>query len=288
MEEWREMDPRKCPLSRLGNAVSVYLQRRGLMRLACIIALALTACVQPRWLSAQHPDSRSRVDPCVSSHSSPKPAGSRFALGFRTSSLGLGSDLGLRLACRFNLRVGFNMFNYSRNLSSDGIAYDSAFRLRSVQALVDWFPFHGGFHLSGGLLVYNGNHVNANAVVPNNQVLSIGNEDIVSNPSDPITGKATSNVRPVSPLLAVGFGNLVPRARKLGFSVDFGVVFQGQPRSNFAFAGSACDPSGAFCGDIAADQNAQAEALADTHTLDKDLFFVRYYPFVSLELGYHF
>lgn len=280
------MDPRKCLLRCISNATSAYSIRHHLTCLACVIAL--TASVPLPLLSAQSPDARTHAHPCSSPNPSAKPDRSRFALGFRTSTLGLGSDLGLRLACHFNLRAGFNAFNYSRNLSSDGVAYDGAFRLRSVQALSDWFPFHGGFHLSGGLLVYNGNHMTANAVVPNNQVLSIGNENIVSNPSDPITGKATSKVRAVSPLLAVGFGNFVPHARKLGFSIDFGVVFQGQPRSTFSFAGSACDPSGAFCGDIAADQNAQAEALVDTRTINKNLFFLRYYPFVSLELGYHF
>jgi hypothetical protein len=209
-------------------------------------------------------------------------------LAFKASTLGLGPDAGVRLARHFNLRVGFNAFNYHRNLSSDGVAYSSAFRLRSVQALMDWFPFAQSFHLSGGLLVYNGNHVSANAMVPVNQIISAGGEDIVSNPTNPITGRATSGVRPVAPMLGVGFGNLVARARHVGFSVDFGVVFQGTPRSALAFNGSACDVSGMFCGDVAADPNIQSQAATETHTINKDLFFLRYYPFISMEVGYRF
>lgn len=43
-----------------------------------------------------------------------------------------------------------------------------------------------------------------------------------------------------------------------------------------------------FCGDIASDPNIQADTLAKRQTINNDLFFVKYYPFVSLEFGYHF
>jgi hypothetical protein len=217
-----------------------------------------------------------------------KPATGRFALAFKASTLGLGADAGIRLARHFNLRVGFGTFNYRRNLSEDGIAYDSAFRLRSVQTVLDWFPFAESFHLSGGLLVYNGNHVSANATLPTNQVLTAFDTNIISNPSNPISGKATSGVRPVAPIFSIGFGNLVARARHVGFSVDFGVVLQGSPHSSLTFTGSACDVSGTFCADIAGDPAIQSQAVSVSHTISKDLFFLKYYPFVSMEVGYRF
>src|SRR5260370_15860605 len=30
---------------------------------------------------------------------------------------------------------------------------------RNGDVLLDWFPFHGGFHVSGGALIYNGNNL---------------------------------------------------------------------------------------------------------------------------------
>lgn len=214
-------------------------------------------------------------------------AGSRFALGLKASTLGLGVDGAVRLRSRLNMRVGFNFFNYSRNLSSDGINYDSAFRLRSVQAVADWF-FARSFHLSGGLLVYNGNHMTANAVVPVNQVLNADNENVISNPANPITGKARSEVRPAAPMISLGFGNLLPQTRHVGFSVDFGVVFQGAPHSTLTLNGSACDVTGEFCANVAGDPSIQAQALQGRQAINKELFFLKYYPFVSLELGYRF
>lgn len=247
-----------------------------------MIAASLVTIAQPR-LHSQATEGEPRIVPAAS-----KGAGSRFALAFKASTLGLGPEAGVRLTRHFNMRLGFNAFDYRRHLSSDGVAYDSAFRLRSVQALVDWFPFAKSFHMSGGLLAYNGNHVSANATVPSNQIFSAGAESIISNPTNPIIGKATSAVRPVAPMLGIGFGNLVARARHIGFSVDFGVVFQGAPRSSVTFTGSACDVSGMFCADIAGDPGIQSQAVSETHTINKDLFFLRYYPFVSLEVGYRF
>lgn len=258
------------------------------MRVAWVITIGLTTARMPAlWPQAAEgrPDAQIREP---ASRAASKPAGSRFALGLKASTLGVGGDAGMRLTRRFNLRVGFNAFNYHRNLSNDGIDYDSAFRLRSVQALLDWFPFQPSFHLSGGLLLYNGNHMTANALVPNNQVLNAGDENVISNPANPVKGKATSGVRVVAPMVAVGFGNFVPRTGHVGFSVDVGVVFQGAPHSTLTLSGSACDPSGEFCGDIAGDQNIQAEALAGRQSISKELFFMKYYPFVSLGLSYRF
>ncbi|HEY6307139.1 MAG TPA: hypothetical protein VI488_11860 [Candidatus Angelobacter sp.] len=215
-------------------------------------------------------------------------AGHRFAIGLKASTLGLGIDGGVRLTRRFNLRAGFNAFNYGRDLSSDGIAYNATFRLRSLQALVDWFPFARSFHLSTGLLVYNGNRVSANASVPASQTLTAAGEDFISDPSNPITGRAESGLRKVAPIIGLGFGNLVPRTGHFSFSADFGIVFQGAPHATLTLMGSACDVSGMFCGAVAGDPQIQSDIIARRQTINDDLFFMRFYPFVSLEFGYRF
>ena len=43
----------------------------------------------------------------------------------------------------------------------DGITLDATLTLRSASAHLDWFPFGGGFHLSPGVMLYNGNQMNA-------------------------------------------------------------------------------------------------------------------------------
>src|SRR5207245_6554043 len=110
------------------------------------------------------------------------PLRSRFAVAFRTSTLGLGADAGFRVARPINLRVGFNMFDYARNLSSDGVGYRGTLHLRSMQVSVDWFPFSHSFHVGPGVLIWNGNRVSAIATPPAGKILTAGVEVYVSDP----------------------------------------------------------------------------------------------------------
>ena len=89
-----------------------------------------------------------------------------FEMGLKFSTLGAGIDVAVPLIYHSNLRIGFNAFNYGPDERLDGILYSGQIGFRSVQATYDWFPFGGAFHLSPGLLVYNGNQVTAKASVP--------------------------------------------------------------------------------------------------------------------------
>jgi hypothetical protein len=89
----------------------------------------------------------------------------KIGLGVKISSLGVGVEAAAPVMSHANVRVGFNFFNYDRTLSQDGVTYVGKLNFRSTEAYFDWFPLHGSFHLSPGLLVYNGNKVTANSLV---------------------------------------------------------------------------------------------------------------------------
>jgi hypothetical protein len=214
--------------------------------------------------------------------------GSRLALAFKASTLGLGADLGVRLAHPLNLRFGFSGFNYSRTVADGDVSYLGTLHLRSLETLVDWFPGSRGFHLSPGLLLYNANRVTANALIPTGRTLTSGTEVFISNPQNPITGSANSSLRKIAPMILFGFGNLVPRSRRFSFSSDFGVVFQGQPSTSFALLGSACDTAGVHCRDIAHDASIAADVRSGEQTMRDDLSVMKYYPVISVAFGYHF
>src|SRR5215470_15501413 len=91
---------------------------------------------------------------------------SHVGIGVTMSTLGVGIEIAKALTERSNLRTGFNMFLYSRPLDTEGITYDGELSLRSAQLNYDWFPFRNCFHLSPGLLVYNGNRIAAKLSVP--------------------------------------------------------------------------------------------------------------------------
>jgi hypothetical protein len=84
---------------------------------------------------------------------------------------------------------------------------------RNGDVLLDWFPFHGGFHVSGGALIYNGNNLHGAESVPPGQQLSLGSHNFCGSSSDPITGTGKLTFRTAAPEPRVGWGYLVPRAR---------------------------------------------------------------------------
>lgn len=217
-----------------------------------------------------------------------QPTGTRFGVAFSASTLGLGAQLVARVALPVNVRVGFNVFRYDSQRNQDGVSYHGVLHLKSMNVVGDWYPTSGGFHLSAGLLFYNANRVTAIGSPPTGQVLTAGQQAFISDPQNPIVGNASSKVRIVAPMLLVGYGNLLPRSHHFAYSVDFGVVYQGSPKSSFNLAGGACDPMGQFCGGVANDASIQAAVQSARHDLDDGVSFLRYYPVLSIDLGYHF
>lgn len=216
------------------------------------------------------------------------PIGTRFGVAFSASTLGLGADLVVRVASPVNVRVGFNMFRYDSEQSQDGVSYHGVLHLKSMNVLTDWYPTSGGFHLSAGLLFNNANQVTARGSPPTGKVLTAGQEAFISDPQNPIVGNASSKVQIIAPMLLIGYGNLVPRSHHFAYSLDFGVAYQGSPKSSFNLAGGACDPTGQFCGGVADNSNIQGAAQSAKHDLDQGVSFMRYYPVLSIEVGYHF
>ena len=95
-----------------------------------------------------------------------------FGIGVKAGTLGIGVQVGTALASRVNLRGGVNFFNYHDSLSKDGALYNGTLQLKSVEAKLDLFVI-GGFRITPGLLLYNGNNVTANASVASGQTFTL-------------------------------------------------------------------------------------------------------------------
>jgi hypothetical protein len=198
-------------------------------------------------------------------------------------------DFSVPVTRRTNARIGFNAFSYNGDFDEDNVKYVADLKLRSVQALYDIFPFGGNFHISPGVLLHNGLKVNANATVAGGQSFSLGDEEYVSSIADPKTGTAKLDVRKAAPMFLFGYGNPIPRSKRhLTFSIEAGVVFQGSPNINLNFAGSACDSTGLNCRKITTDPMIQAEVAKEQRKLRDDASVMKFYPVVSIGLGYRF
>lgn len=211
-----------------------------------------------------------------------------IGMGIRLSTLGAGAEVGVSLSSKLNVRGGVNIFQYNRGFNLDGITYKGQLNLRSGEDHLDWYPLGHTFHLSPGLLVYNGNGATATANVPGGSTFTLGGTTYTSNPANPITGTGKLDFVKAAPTAMFGFGNLVPQSRHFTYNFELGVVFQGSARTKLSLAGSACDASGLNCVNAATDPTVQSNVVAEQKKLNNKLSPFKYYPVVSFGFGYRF
>jgi hypothetical protein len=208
-----------------------------------------------------------------------------YAVGFRAGTLGMGVELATPLAGRINLRSGFNFFAFTDPFSIDGVNYDARLRLQSSQTTLDWFI--GGFHISPGFLYFK-SRMSAPASVGPGQTFVLGTQTFLNSVDDPVNG--TSSViypRTFSPLLLLGYGNLLPRrGGHLSLPVEVGVAYTGPPQISVALNGTACTTEG--CVNFSQNADAQKFLKQEVQTLNEDLKHYPVFPIVSVGLAYRF
>jgi len=227
--------------------------------------------------------------PSYSSAQYEAPGRPRVAGSIKLSLLGIGGEVAVPLTDNMDVGAGFNGLGYSRDFDKDGVGYTGKLSFRTIEAHYDWFPFRGSFHVSPGMLVYNGNEVTANAFVPGGQSFDLDDTTYVSDPNHPMTGTGKIDFRKAAPIVTVGWGSLFPRnGRHWSIPFEIGVAFQGAPRAALNFGGGACDATGVNCRDINSDPSFQKNVQAEQDKLNKDMSAFKYYPLISVGFGYRF
>lgn len=217
------------------------------------------------------------------------PLRERVGMGIKASSLGAGAELATPLSRTANLRVGFNTFRYDRNFHKDGVGYAGQLSFQSVEAHYDWFPFYNGFHVSPGLLVYNGNRLKADVSVPAGQNFTLNKVTYLSDPANPVTGNGRVELNKVGPMLTAGWGNLLPRnGRRFSIPFEIGAIYSGAPRASLNFGGGACDATGVNCRPISSDLTVQSNVLAERNKLNSEMAPYKVYPVISIGFGFSF
>jgi hypothetical protein len=214
---------------------------------------------------------------------------SKVGVALKVSTLGMGVDAAFPLSERTNIRVGVNAFTFNKNFDDDGIALAAALKLRSFNAYLDWFAFGGGFHISPGVMLYNGNRVNALATVPAGESFDLGDEELFSSAANPVTGTATIGFQKVAPLLLIGWGNILPRAnRRWSIPFELGVVYSRAPTTSLELGGMVCDRNGVNCRSLASDPGLQADMAEQELSMDSDLSPLKIIPVLSIGFSYKF
>jgi hypothetical protein len=215
---------------------------------------------------------------------------STVGVAVSVSTLGYSLESATQVAPNVNVRGQVNLLYLSHDFETDGITLASDMKMRSVMAYVDWFPFGGRFHLSPGLMIYNGNKADAVASVPAGQLFDLGDQkNLVSDPAAPVSGDAHISFGRVAPAFVVGWGSLLPQGnRRWTVPVNFGFVYARPPEATLSLIGRACQANGTNCRSIATDSVLQTELRKREATLNDDLSPLRFLPVISVGLAYRF
>lgn len=190
---------------------------------------------------------------------------------------GLGAHVSIPIQPQLNARLGINALRYNYDGSTSDLDYDFELKLRTFDALLDYFPQGTGFRLTGGI-VFNGNKVDAVGQPTAGGTYTLNGRTYSAASAGTLNGKI--DFRNVAPYLGIGWGNAVAKEKGWKLSADLGVMFQGSPRTSLTNVG--CTAPAAVCTQLAADVAAENIELED----EADDF--KAYPVLRFGASYSF
>ena len=190
-----------------------------------------------------------------------------LSLAVTGGTLGVGPEVGLRISDTFGLRGNATFLSVSHHFGSSDLDYDGRLKLRSGGAMLDLFPFGGGFRLSAGGR-YNGNRARVVATPTGNA--SVGGQTFTPAQIGTLTGNG--KVKTLAPTATLGWGGKPGKGFLFGF--EAGALFQGRARVSDFTSSTGLIPQ----------PRIDAERLDIQHDVDK----FKVYPLVQVALGWRF
>jgi hypothetical protein len=206
---------------------------------------------------------------------------SRVALGAKAGTLGAGVELTVGLGRQVNTRLGLNAYSYSERREASDIEYDGEAKLRNATALLDWHPGGRGFRLTGGV-AYNDTEIHGESLRPASGVYNIGGVPVPASLVGHLEG--TIDFDPLVPYAGLGWGNAVRGGGPWGFSLDLGVVFQGEGDVTL----TPVIPANSPLNDPIARQLLAIQLEREAQDIEEDIADYDLYPVVALGVTYRF
>lgn len=185
---------------------------------------------------------------------------------------GLGAQLSVPMTDELHARVGLNGASYGDNRTVSGVNYEMDLKLKSVDALLDYYPGAGGFRVTAGV-VFNGNELTGSAKPAGASYVFNGR----AYPTASI-GQVDANVdfRSTAPYLGIGWGAKMDKG--WSFTSDLGVMFTGQADARL----TSRNCTGPLCPQLASD------IAVEQTRLREDLDGMKYFPVVRVGVSYRF
>jgi hypothetical protein len=218
--------------------------------------------------------------PVASPEASPEPeadqtdsySSSDLSLTGKIGTLGLGAELDIALTDSLGARIGLNSFTYQYNANASTVNYDFHLKLQTVSALADWYPFdESSFRTSVGVM-YNNNKVSMDGL-PTGGTYTINGNPYSTSTISSLHGDISFNK--VAPYIGIGWGKPAPTGQGWGMTTDFGVLFQGSPKTNLTVT----------CTGIGSCPTA-SDIAAENTKMQNDLSNFKLWPVASIGISY--
>jgi hypothetical protein len=195
-----------------------------------------------------------------------------IAVGIRpTGTVGFGVEAVAAFSRRLGVRGVFGIpTTLPFPLTATGTPYDVKIPLGASTLRLDWHPWAGRIHVSGGVYFPRPRMTLETTTA---ETYDVGSTVYSATDIGPITGTAT--FRRAAPYVGLGFGSPVFGSRRFGIGFDVGVAFQGAP--SVALAAS---------GPLASDPVFQQNLAQETRDVASALRGFRVWPALSLSLTY--
>lgn len=184
-------------------------------------------------------------------------------------TLGAGAGMAVSVGSALEARIGVNGFAFSMNRTSGNVDYDARVKLRSADALLDWFPWANGLRVSIGA-AYNDNRIDLNGRPSMAGAFTLNGMSFSASQVGMLRGDVT--FQKAAPYVGIGWGRAAGAAKGVGLVMDLGALYQGFPKVRLSASGM-----------IPA-----AFAESARRQLESDLRGYRWYPIASVGLAYRF
>ncbi len=152
------------------------------------------------------------------------------------------------------------------------VNYDFDLKVLDFPFTLDWYPFHGGFRLSGGLIF---NQTDGDLDMHSIAALTMGGHSYSAADSGTIHG--TVHFPRLAPYVGIGWGHTFGLGGRWGILGDLGMAFLGRPKVSLSAAGP-----------LAADAKFIGDLAQEERDVQDDLSILRFYPVFSVSLFYRF
>ncbi len=196
----------------------------------------------------------------------------RFAIAGKAGTLGLGGEASVNIFEDFNFRAGFGTFSFDYDNSINEIDYNFKVDLSTVPLMLDWYPFHDAFHLTGGVIL---NNSNVDFTGSSSTTVTVGDQTYSAQEAGTLRGNVDFNR--LAPYLGIGWGNPFRQGNRWGLLCDVGAAYTGSPDVSL-------HATGTYANDPIFRSNLAKEERDIQNKVDK----YKWYPVLSVSLYFRF